>query len=133
LSLGTVGDRLPDAPGGAQLRMIAMPRDANPSGDVFGGWTLSQMDLAGATFAVGLSGLRVVTVRIEAAEFLKPVCVGDDVSVFCWLEHQGRTSVKVRMEVWARSRSGAEPHKVTEGVFDYVAVDENGKPHPIEQ
>ena len=127
-----MSDQLPDIPGGAHLRVVAMPRDANPSGDVFGGWTLSQMDLAGATFAASQSGLRVVTVRIEAVEFLKPVCVGDDVSVFCWLRDQGRSSVKVRMEVWARSRSGAEPHKVTEGVFAYVAVDENGKPHPIE-
>lgn len=128
-----MSDRLPDPPGGAHLRVVAMPRDANPSGDIFGGWTLSQMDLAGATFAVSRSGLRVVTVRIDAVEFLKPVRVGDDVSVFCWSEDQGRTSVKVRMEVWARSRSGAEPHKVTEGVFTYVAVDEDGKPQPIEE
>ena len=108
-----------------------MPRDANASGDIFGGWTLSQMDLAGGTFAVNHSGKRVVTVHIEAVEFLKPVSVGDDVSVFCWLEEEGNTSVKVRMETWARARAAEAPHKVTEGIFTYVAVDEDGKPQPI--
>ena len=86
------------------------------------------MDLAGGTFAVTHSGKRVVTVRIEAVEFLEPVTIGDDVSVFCWLEDQGETSIKVRLETWARSRTGTEPHKVTQGVFTYVAVDENGRP-----
>ena len=126
-----MADQFPDVPGGAHLRTVAMPRDANASGDIFGGWTLSQMDLAGATFAVGHSGLRVVTVHIDAVEFLKPVTVGDDVSVFCWLEEQGTTSVKVRMETWARARNGDAPHKVTEGMFTYVAVDDSGKPKPI--
>ena len=121
-------DRMPDLPGGAHLRTVALPRDANAAGDIFGGWTLSQMDLAGGTFAVTHSGKRVVTVRIEAVEFLEPVTIGDDVSVFCWLEDQGETSIKVRLETWARSRTGREPHKVTEGVFTYVAVDENGRP-----
>lgn len=121
-------EKMPEVPGGAHLRTVSMPRDANSSGDIFGGWTLSQMDLAGGTFAVTHSGKRVVTVRIEAVEFLQPVSVGDDVSVFCWLEDQGETSIKVKIEVWARSRTGKEPHKVTEGVFTYVAVDENGRP-----
>lgn len=121
-------DRLPDVPGGAHLRTVALPRDANASGDIFGGWTLSQMDLAGGTFAVGQLGRRVVTVRIEAVEFLQPVSVGDDVSVFCWLDHQGDTSIGVRIETWARSCTGSEPHKVTEGVFTYVSVAEDGRP-----
>lgn len=123
-----MGEKLPDVPGGAHLRTVAMPRDANASGDIFGGWTLSQMDLAGGTFAVTHSGKRVVTVRIEAVEFLQPVSVGDDVSLFCWLEEEGNTSIKVKIETWARSRGGKAPHKVTEGVFTYVAVDENGRP-----
>ena len=126
-----MSDQFPDVPGGAHLRTVAMPRDANASGDIFGGWTLSQMDLAGGTFAVSHAGKRVVTVRIEAVEFLQPVSVGDDVSVFCWLEEEGNTSVKVKIETWARSRRGKAPHKVTEGVFTYVAVDENG--HPAKQ
>ena len=127
-----MSDQLPDIPGGAHLRTVAMPRDANASGDIFGGWTLSQMDLAGGTFAVGLGGKRVVTVRIDAVEFLRPVRVGDDVSVFCRLEDQGTSSVKVAIECWARERKGGEAHKVTEGVFTYVAVDDDGKPLPIE-
>ena len=123
-----MSDQFPDMPGGAHLRTVAMPRDANASGDIFGGWTLSQMDLAGGTFAVTHSGQRVVTVHIEAVEFLQPVTVGDDVSVFCWLEEEGDSSITVRIETWARSRGGDAPHKVTEGVFTYVAVDENGRP-----
>ena len=126
-----MGSEFPNQPGGAHLRTIAMPRDANASGDIFGGWTLSQMDLAGGTFAANHSGKRIVTVRIEAVEFLTPVYIGDDVSVFCWLEEEGNTSLKVRMETWVRGRDGANPHKVTEGVFTYVAVGENGKPQPI--
>ena len=89
------------------------------------------MDLAGGTFAAAHSGKRVVTVRIDAVEFLKPVTVGDDVSVFCRLDHEGNTSVAVAIEVWARVRTGDGPHKVTEGVFTYVALGENGKPAPV--
>ena len=126
-----MGEQFPDVSGGAQLRAVAMPRDANASGDIFGGWTLSQMDLAGGTFAMSHSGKRVVTVRIDAVEFLKPVAVGDDVSVFCWLDEEGNSSLKIRMETWARSRSSDAPHKVTEGVFTYVAIGDDGKPEPI--
>jgi len=117
-----VNDEFPSPPGGAHLRTVALPRDANASGDIFGGWTLSQMDLAGGTFAVAHSGRRVVTVRIDAVEFLKPVSVGDDVSVFCRLEREGNTSVAVGIEVWARARTSGGPHKVTEGVFTYDAL-----------
>lgn len=127
-----MADQLPDIPGGAHQRIIAMPRDANATGDIFGGWTLSQMDLAGGVFAIDHCGSRVVTVRIDAVEFLEPVRVGDDVSVFCRLERQGTTSVAVGIECWARTRGTKEAHKVTEGVFTYVALDEEGKPRPIE-
>jgi acyl-CoA thioesterase YciA len=122
--------QLPD--GIPHLRTIAMPRDTNPSGDVFGGWTLSQMDLAGATFAVGYSEGRVATVSIEAMKFLRPIAVGDDVRCYCSLVEQGRHSVTVKIETWAVSRAGKEAEKVTEGVFKYVAVDENGKLRPLE-
>ena len=121
---------MPSPPGDAHLRTVAMPRDANASGDIFGGWTLSQMDLAGGTFAVAHSGERVVTVRIDAVEFLKPVAVGDDVRVFCALAREGNTSVAVKVECWARSRRADAAHKVTEGVFTYVAVDDDGHPVP---
>ena len=123
-----MGDQFPRPDGGAHLRTVALPRDANASGDVFSGWTLSQMDLAGGTFAAARSGRRVVTVRIEAVDFLKPVAVGDDVSVFCRLDEEGDSSTAVAIEVWARARSGEPPHKVTEGVFRYVAVDGDGRP-----
>ena len=89
------------------------------------------MDLAGGTFAVAHSGKRVVTVRIDAVEFLKPVSVGDDVSVFCRLEREGTTSLAVGIEVWARTRTSDGAHKVTEGVFTYVAVDEDGRPATV--
>lgn len=123
-----MADPMPEPPGGPHLRTVAMPRDANASGDIFGGWTLSQMDLAGGVFAAAHSGKRVVTVRIEAVEFLKPVSVGDDVSLFCRLEREGHTSITVAIEVWARVRTVDGAHKVTEGVFTYVAVGEDGKP-----
>jgi acyl-CoA thioesterase YciA len=126
-----MNNELPQPQGGAHLRNVAMPRDANASGDIFGGWTLSQMDLAGGTFAAAHSGKRVVTVKIEAVEFLKPVSVGDDVSVFCDLKHEGETSITVTIEVWAKARAGDVPHKVTEGVFTYVAVGDDGKPASV--
>lgn len=123
-----MSNEMPQPAGGAHLRTVALPRDANASGDIFGGWTLSQMDLAGGTFAAAHAGKRVVTVRIDAVEFLDPVSVGDDVSVFCALEDEGDTSVAVKIEVWARVRTGDAPHKVAQGVFRYVAVREDGKP-----
>ena len=108
-----------------------MPRDANPSGDMFGGWTVSQMDLAGATFAANHAGGRVATVSIDAMQFLHPVSVGDEVSCYCTLVKEGGTSVTVRIETWARERGAKRSEKVTEGVFAFVALGDNGKPRPI--
>ena len=124
---------MPDQPPGdsrvPQSRTIAMPRDANAGGRIFGGWTLSQMDLAGGSLAADHCEGRVVTVSIEAMRFLRPVEVGDEVSCFCTLEREGDTSMVVRIETWARARGqGRSPEKVTEGVFTYVALDEEGKP-----
>jgi acyl-CoA thioesterase YciA len=110
-----------------------MPRDANPSGDIFGGWTVSQMDLAGATFAAKQAKGRVATVSIEAMEFLRPVSVGDEVSCYCSVVKAGETSLTVRIETWASARTGAgEPEKVTEGTFTFVAIDDHGKPRRLE-
>ena len=119
----------PSVPGGPHLRTVAMPRDTNPSGDMFGGWTLSMMDLAGGGFAAKRAGGRVATIAVEAMTFLRPIAVGDEVSCYCTLEHQGESSIKVKIETWARGRIGAddEAEKVTEGVFTFVAVDEDGK------
>ncbi len=122
----------PKVPGGPHLRTVAMPRDANPSGDIFGGWTVSQMDLAGTTFAAQQAGGRVATVSIEAMEFLRPIAVGDEVSCYCSLVNAGETSLTVKIETWTRSRSGSGgSEKVTEGTFTFVALDQNGKPRPV--
>ena len=125
-------DERPRPPGGAHLRTIAMPRDANPAGDIFGGWTLSQMDLAGAAFAAELAGGRVATVAVEAMKFLHPIAVGDEVSCFCCSEEERAASVKVRIETWTRSPGGKDAEKVTEGIFTFVAVDEDGRPRRLE-
>ena len=127
-----MADQLPEVPGGPQLRTIAMPADANAGGSVFGGWTLSHMDRAGGSFAAERAGGRVVTVAIEATRFLRPVAVGDEVSCYCSAAETGETSVKVRIETWARGRGrGKAPEKVTEGVFTFVAIAENGQPRPV--
>ncbi len=114
------------------LRTIAMPADANANGDIFGGWLLSQMDLAGAVVATQKSRSRIATVGIEAMTFKAPVHVGDEVSFYAHVERIGRTSITVTIESWARSRMGdSEARKVTEGKFTYVAIDEDRKPIPI--
>ena len=122
----------PERPREAHLRTIAMPRDANPSGDIFGGWTLSQMDLAGATFAAERAGGRVATVAVEAMRFLRPISVGDEVSCFCSWEDESPASVKVKIETWARSPGRGDPEKVTEGVFTFVAVTDEGRPRRLD-
>src|SRR3712207_1749614 len=109
-----------------------MPRDSNAGGDVFGGWTLSQVDLASGTFAAERAGGRVATVAIEAMRFLRPVSVGDEVSCYCSLEGRGETSVAVKVETWARGRGrDKKPEKVTEGVFTFVALGEDGRPRKM--
>ena len=113
------------------LRAIAMPADTNPHGDIFGGWLLCQMDLAGSTFATRHANGRVVTVAITAMAFHRPVLVGDEVTCFCNVEKIGHTSITVKIESWARRRTALEPIKVTEGVFTYVRVDAEGRPLPV--
>ena len=117
--------------GEATLRTIAMPADANPNGDIFGGWLLSQMDLAGSVLAKECAQGRVATVGIEAMKFHKPVMIGDEVSCHCRIARTGNTSVTVQIETWIRRTIGRERHKVTEGVFTYVALDDHRKPRPI--
>lgn len=122
----------PETPGGPQLRAIAMPADANAGGSVFGGWTLSQMDLAGGSFAAERADGRVVTVAIQAMRFLRSVAVGDEVSCYCTLKESGESSVEVKIETWARGRGrGKVAEKVTEGIFTFVAIDEEGRPRPL--
>ena len=113
------------------LRAIAMPADTNPHGDIFGGWLLCQMDLAGSTVATRRAGGRVVTIAITAMTFHRPVLVGDEVTCFCEVEKIGHTSITIKIESWARRGMGETAIKVTEGVFTYVRVDADGRPQPI--
>lgn len=115
--------------GTLQVRTIAMPSDTNPSGDIFGGWVLSQMDIAGGTAAAQRAKSRVATVGVEAMSFHKPVRVGDILCCYADLEKQGTTSLTFRIEAWvirAGTYQGDEV-LVTEGHFTFVALDESGK------
>jgi acyl-CoA thioesterase YciA len=113
------------------IRTIAMPADTNPHGDIFGGWLLCQMDLAGSTVATRRAHGRVVTVAITAMTFHRPVMVGDEVTCFSSIEKVGNTSITVKIESWVRRGTGDMPIKVTEGVFTYVRVDVDGCPQSI--
>jgi len=114
------------------LRAIAMPADANPNGDIFGGWLLSQMDLAGGTTAFRRAQGRVATVAITGMTFHRPVFVGDEVSCYAEIARVGRTSIAVRVESWARRGLSGERVKVTEGLFTYVAIGADRKPRPVD-
>lgn len=113
------------------VRTIAMPADTNPSGDIFGGWLLAQMDLAGGTVALLRARGRVVTVAIERMAFHRPVYVGDLVSCFADITKTGRTSLTVQIETFVTRHETGEQLKVTEGVFTYVHVDGDGHPQPL--
>jgi acyl-CoA thioesterase YciA len=116
------------------LRTLAMPKDTNPSGDIFGGWILAQMDVAGGLMASEIAKGRTVTVSVEKMSFDKPVRVGDTICVHAELLRVGSSSMDIKLEVWARQLVGAyeaERQLVTEGVFRYVAVDENRRPRRV--
>jgi acyl-CoA thioesterase YciA len=113
------------------LRAIAMPSDANPYGDIFGGWLLSQMDLAGGAAARRRAKGRTVTVAITAMTFHRPVFVGDEVSCYAEIIKVGKTSITVKVESWVRRGIGDEHIAVTEGAFTYVAVGEDRRPRPV--
>ncbi|GAA4502927.1 acyl-CoA thioester hydrolase YciA [Pseudaeromonas paramecii] len=116
------------------LRTLAMPADTNPSGDIFGGWLMSQMDMGGAILAKELARGRVVTIAVDGMTFHRPVAVGDVVCCYGRCIHVGRSSLKVHLEVWvklvAREPIG-ERYRVTEAVLTYVAVDPDGRPRAI--
>ena len=113
------------------VRLIAMPRDTNANGDIFGGWVLSQMDQAGGIAAVETAQGRVATIAIDAMHFIRPVKVGDVLCVYTEVVHVGRTSMKIHIEAWARRFSSHDREKVTDAVFTFVAVDEAGRPRPV--
>ncbi len=114
------------------LQTVAMPADANAYGDIFGGWLVSQMDLGGAVMANKRAQNRVTTVAIDKLVFLKPVYVGDLVCCYSEMVKTGHSSITLKLEVWAsRMRFGAE-EKVSEGIFTFVALDENRRPKVIQ-
>jgi acyl-CoA thioesterase YciA len=126
--------REPEPCGDLCIRTLAMPADTNGHGDIFGGWLLSQMDVAGGVFASTVAKSRTVTVAIEAMNFRKPVCVGDVVSVYANIARAGRTSITVHLEAWVRRRRESQSMiLVTDGNFTFVAIDEQGKPQVIPQ
>jgi acyl-CoA thioesterase YciA len=109
-----------------------MPADANANGDIFGGWVLSQMDLAGGTLASQRCRGRSTTVAIEGMVFHRPVSIGDLVTCYAELVRVGRTSMTIRVDAVARRRMSGEEIQVTEGTFVYVAIDDSGRPRPVD-
>lgn len=124
-------DENPRPQGELALQTVAMPKDTNANGDIFGGWLLSQMDIAGGVAASEVAGGRVATVAIQGMSFLTPVHVGALVSCYCDILDTGRSSVRVLIEVWINSQHDGEPIKVTEGEFIYVAIDDNKRTRTI--
>lgn len=114
------------------LRVVPGPSDINANGHIFGGWVLSQMDIAAGIVARVRSNGPVATVAIDRMEFLAPIHLRDLISVYAEVESVGRTSMKVRIEVMAWRDSGSVRVKVTEGVFTFVAIDEEARPRPVD-
>lgn len=117
--------------GDPAIRTIAMPSDTNPAGDIFGGWLMAQMDLAAGNVAARAAMGRSATVAVNAIQFLRPVWVGDEVSIFAKLSHRGRTSMCIQVEAWRRSRDSDGREKVTEAEFTFVALDRKGNPRVL--
>ncbi|MBV8650393.1 MAG: acyl-CoA thioesterase [Alphaproteobacteria bacterium] len=123
--------RLAPPPGEPALRAIAMPADANPSGDIFGGWLLAQMDLAGGSVASQRAKGRVATIAVTGMTFQLPVFIGDQVSCYAEIIRIGRSSLTIRIETWVRRHLSDERVRVTEGIYTYVAIDTNRRPRPV--
>jgi acyl-CoA thioesterase YciA len=113
------------------IRVVAMPADANPYGDIFGGWLMSWMDLAAGSVAARYSHGRAVTIAVDAIQFHLPVSVGDELSVYAELMRVGRTSMTIEVEAWRRHRHEDTAHKVTQASFTFVAIDEHRQPRGV--
>lgn len=113
------------------LRTIAMPADVNGNGDIFGGWVLSQMDMACGILARERARGRTATVAVDAMKFIRPVAVGDVLCVYTRLLRVGRTSMAIEVEAWVRRGTIGAREKVTEAVFTFVAIDDEGQPRPV--
>ena len=124
----------PTAPHGELvIRTIAMPADTNASGDIFGGWLMSQMDLGAAIYAQNLARSRVTTVAVDRMAFLHPVNVGDIVNCHASLLKTGRTSMQIAVEAWVQRGRDGRLLRVTKGIFTYVAIDDHGRPQPVQR
>ena len=119
--------------GELSIRTLAMPADVNQNGDIFGGWVLGQMDIAGGIYASKRAAGRVATVAVDAMTFKKPVYVGDVVCCYTDLIRVGTTSIAVHVEAWVIRRQGEARIMVTQGTFTYVALDEAGRPRAVER
>lgn len=116
------------------LRTLAMPADTNPNGDIFGGWIMSQMDIGGGILAAEIAQGRVVTVAVQEMAFIRPVKVGDVLCCYGECSRIGNTSLQIRLEVWVKKLMHdhiSERQLVTEGVFTYVAIDQQGRKRPV--
>ena len=113
------------------LRVVPQPADINANGHIFGGWVLSQMDIAGGIVAGRIAEGRCATVAIEQMSFLAPILLRDLVSIYASIERRGRTSIAIRLDVVASRNRGADDVKVTSGVFTFVALDDDFKPRPL--
>lgn len=120
-----------NARGEAILRVVPRPGDINANGHIFGGWVLSQMDIAAGIVAAREADGAVATVAIEAMEFIAPILLHDVISIYAHVERMGRTSMGIRIEVIASRDRGTREVKVTEGLFTFVALDENHRPRPV--
>ena len=114
------------------IRTVPQPADLNVNGNIFGGWVLSQMDLAGAAVAKERAKGPVATVAVNSMKFHRPIEVGDLVSIYTDIQKIGRTSITVAIEVFAENGPTGNEHKVTEGCYVFVAVGENGQPRPVD-
>lgn len=114
------------------IRTVPQPADMNGNGDIFGGWVLSQMDVAGGTVAARVAKGRVATVAITAMTFVQPIKVGDLVTIYGEVSKIGRTSITVALETIVQRRHDPTPIQVTHGTFVFVAIDEDGKPRPVQ-
>jgi len=126
-------DEDPKPSGELTLQTLALPRDTNSNGDVFGGWIMSQMDLAGAIAARELAKGRVTTVAMGGLTFLRPVPVGATVSCYCEILKVGRSSIQTKIEVWVKHYDLGSQQKVTECEIVYVAIDKSGRTRPVEE
>ncbi len=113
------------------IRTIAMPADTNANGDIFGGWLMSQMDMAAGNLAARIARGRVATIAVDGMEFHRPVKVGDEVTVYAELVKIGRTSIRMNVQAFRRERQSEHRDQVTAAIFTFVAIDADGKPRAV--